>query len=201
MRWTKDRLEWLIKSKEIYNDREDILNAFNKYFNVNVSLSLLTKNNGRYKLGLPKAWRLLRKNAEITQVKRRGFWKRPDDYEQTYLKENVVYIKTNDTLKHSKRKDGFVPKHRYLYEKYHNIKLDDIDDVIIFLDNDHTNFSKENLYLVKRKTHALYLNHRLHKVKSVDKLALIKYCEWKDNIITFERKRKNEMKCIHDKEK
>lgn len=76
MRWTKDRLEWLIKSKEIYNDREDILKAFNEHFNLNVSLSLLTKNNGRYKLGLPKAWRLLRKNAEITQVKRRGFWKR-----------------------------------------------------------------------------------------------------------------------------
>jgi hypothetical protein len=192
MRWTKDRLEWLLNSKEMYDDREDILKAFNEHFNLNVSLSLLTKNNGRYKLGLPKAWRLLRKNAEITQVKRRGFWKRPDDYEQTYLKENVVYIRTNDTLKHSKRKDGFVPKNRYLYEKYHNIKLDDIDDVIIFLDNDHTNFSKENLYLVKRKTHALYLNHKLHKVKSVDKLALIKYCEWKDKVITFEMKRKNE---------
>ena len=135
MKWTRDRLDWLLKSKEMYDDREDILKAFNEHFNLNVSLSLLTKNNGRYKLGLPKAWRLLRKNAEITQVKRRGFWKRPDDYEQTYLKENVVYIRTNDTLKHSKRKDGFVPKNRYLYEQYHGVKLDDIDDVIIFLDD------------------------------------------------------------------
>jgi len=188
MKWTRDRLDWLLKSKEMYDDREDILKAFNEHFNLNVSLSLLTKNNGRYKLGLPKAWRLLRKNAEITQVKRRGFWKRPDDYEQTYLKENVVYIRTNDTLKHSKRKDGFVPKNRYLYEQYHDVKLDDIDDVIIFLDDDHTNFNKDNLYRLPRKTHALYLNHRLHKVKSVDKLTLIKYCEWKEKIFNLKGK-------------
>jgi hypothetical protein len=186
--WTKERLEWLIKSKEIYHDREDILNAFNEHFNINISLALLTKNNGRYNLGLPKAYRILRRNAEITQVKRRGFWKRPDDYEQTYLKENVIYIKTSDTINHSKRKDGFVPKNRYLYEKYHGVKLDDIEDVIIFLDGNNTNFSKENLYRVKRKTHALFLNHRLHKVKSIDKLTLIKYCEWKEKIFQLKRK-------------
>lgn len=182
MRWTKDRLDWLIKSKEIYDDREDILKAFNDYFNLNVSLSLLTKNNVRYNLDLPKAWRLIRKNFEILQVKRRGFYKRPDDYEQTYLKDNIVYMKTSETVKYSRRKDGFVPKNRYLYEQYHGVKLDDVEDLIIFLDDDHTNFSKENLYRLSRKTHALYLNHRLHKVKSVDKLTLIKYCEWKEKI-------------------
>jgi hypothetical protein len=188
MRWTKDRLEWLIKSKEIYNDREDILNAFNKYFNVNVSLALLSKNNYKYKLDLPRATRIITRCLEMGWVKRRGFSRRDSDYTQEYVNGNRTFIKIDN----AKTKDGFVPKHRYLYEKYHNIKLDDIDDVIIFLDNDHTNFSKENLYLVKRKTHALYLNHRLHKVKSVDKLALIKYCEWKENIIELKRGKGNE---------
>ena len=112
-------------------------------------------------------------------VKRRGFSRRDSNYTQEYVNGNRTFIKIDN----AKTKDGFVPKHRYLYEKYHNIKLDDIDDVIIFLDNDHTNFSKENLYLVKRKTHALYLNHKLHKVKSIDKLSLIKFCEWKEKII------------------
>ena len=179
MRWTKDRLEWLIKSKEIYNDREDILNAFNKYFNVNVSLALLSKNNYKYKLDLPRATRIITRGLEMGWVKRRGFSRRDSNYTQEYVNGNRTFIKIDN----AKTKDGFVPKHRYLYEKYHNIKLDDIDDVIIFLDNDHTNFSKENLYLVKRKTHALYLNHKLHKVKSIDKLSLIKFCEWKEKII------------------
>lgn len=183
MRWTNDKLEWLIKSKDIYNDREDILNAFNEHFNCNVSLHLLTKNNGRYKLGLPKAHRILQKNAEIIQVKRRGFYKRPDDYEQTFMIDKRTFIKINNADMKSNRKDGFVPKNRYLYEKYHNVELDPIEDIIIFLDDDSTNYSKENLYRMKRKTHALYLNHRLHKVKSVDKLALIKYCEWKEKIM------------------
>ena len=43
MRWTKDRLEWLRKSRDIYTDREDILNAFNKHFNLNVSLVIIKK--------------------------------------------------------------------------------------------------------------------------------------------------------------
>ena len=41
-------------------------------------------------------------------------------------------------------------KHRYLYEQYHNVKLND-DDYIIFLDQDRTNFSKDNLFRVNQK--------------------------------------------------
>ncbi len=191
MRWTKDRLEWLSKSKDMYDDREDILKAFNEHFNLNISLYLLTKNNVRYKLGLPKAWRLLRKNVVNNQVKRRGFWKRPDDYEQTYLKENIVYIKTKDTLKYSKRKDGFVPKHRYLYEKYHNVTLN-IDDMIIFLDNDKTNFNKENLYKVSRALGGIMVGNDLHDTKQISKETIIKYCEWKEKIFNLEGKKTKE---------
>jgi len=181
--WTEDKLNWLIESKSVYDDREDILNAFNKHFNVNVSLHLLTKNNGRYKLGLPKAHRILQKNAEIIQVKRRGFYKRPDGYEQTFMIDKRTFIKINNTDMKSNRKDGFVPKNRYLYEQYHNVELDPIEDIIVFLDDDTTNYSKENLYRLKRKTHAIMVNHRLYGNKSIDKLSLIKFCEWKEKII------------------
>jgi hypothetical protein len=181
--WTDDKLKWLIESKSIYDDREDILNAFNKHFNTNVSLHLLTKNNGRYKLGLPKAHRILQKNAEIIQVKRRGFYKRPDDYEQTFMIDNRTFIKINNADMKSYRKDGFVPKNRYLYEQYHNVKLDPIEEIIVFLDDDTTNYSKENLYRLKRKTHAIMVNHGLYGNKSIDKITLIKYCEWKEKIM------------------
>ena len=180
MRWSKDRLEWLIESKKKYNDREDILNEFNKHFNVNVSLSLLTKNNNRYKLGLPKANRIITKGLEIGWVKKRGFAKRDESFIQEYMNSNRTFIKVDG----AKTKDGFVQKNRYLYEQYHDEKLDPIEDIIIFLDNDYTNFSKENLYKIKRKTHALMASHRLHRIKSIDKIVLIKYCEWKEKIIS-----------------
>ena len=47
-------------------------------------------------------------------------------------------------------------KHRVMYEHYHNVKLEK-DQIVIFLDRDLTNFSKENLALIDRKTQ-IYLN-------------------------------------------
>lgn len=41
----------------------------------------------------------------------------------------------------------WVLKHRYLYEQYHNVKLDNSENVI-FLDGNRNNFDKENLYVV-----------------------------------------------------
>lgn len=40
-------------------------------------------------------------------------------------------------------------KHRVMYEQYHNIKLNK-EDIIIFIDNNVTNFNKDNLVLVNR---------------------------------------------------
>ena len=185
MRWTKDRLEWLRKSKVIYTDREDILNAFNKHFNLNVSLSLLSKNNYKYNLGLPKANRIIQRGLEIGWIKKRGFARRDSDYTQEYVSGSRTYIKVDG----AETKDGFVPKNRYLYEQYHNEKLDPIEDIVVFLDDDYTNFSKENLYKMKRSTHALMFNHGLYGMKSVDKLTLVKYCEWKGKIFTLKGKR------------
>ena len=42
-------------------------------------------------------------------------------------------------------------KQRVLYEQYHNVKLEP-NQVVIFLNTDKTDFSKENLYLTDRKT-------------------------------------------------
>ena len=183
MRWTKDRLEWLRKSRDIYTDREDILNAFNKHFNLNVSLALLSKHNYKYKLGLPKANRIIKRGLEIGWVKRRGFSRRDSDYTQEYVNGDRTFIKIDN----AKTKDGFVQKNRYLYEQYHNEKLDPIEDIVVFLDNDHTNFSKENLYKMKRRTHAIMVNHRLYGNKDIDKILLIKFCEWKRIIIDKEK--------------
>ena len=47
-------------------------------------------------------------------------------------------------------------KHRVMYEQYHNVKLEK-EQIVIFLNRDTTDFSKENLALIDRKTQ-IYLN-------------------------------------------
>ena len=39
--------------------------------------------------------------------------------------------------------------HRYLYEMYHDVKLND-NDMIIFLDGNKKNFKKDNLYKITK---------------------------------------------------
>lgn len=176
----KDKLEWLIKSKEIYTDREDILNAFNKHFNLHISLNRLTDINTKYKLGLPIAKRMKMKGIEQGWIKLRGYKTLPIGSDINRDNLNKLYIK--------KAEGNYVIKSRYFYETYHNIKLDPVDDVIIFLDNDTNNFSIENLYLMKRSAHAIMISHGLTRNKVVSKETLIKFCEWKEKIFNLKRK-------------
>ena len=181
----KEQVEWLKDNKHNYDDREDILNAFNQHFNANVDLYFLRDLNTKYHLCLPKAHRAIditRDNLKTGWLKLRGF-----DYKNIGDEIHngscvTAYIKISNS---QTKRDKYLLKNRYLYEQYHGVKLDDVDDVVIFLDDDHINFNKDNLYRVSRKAHALYLNHNLHKVKSVDKLTLIKYCEWKTKIFSM----------------
>lgn len=177
----KDKIEWLIKSKDIYDDREDILNAFNNHFNLNIKLNRLTDISTRYKLDLPIAKRMKMKGIEQGWMKLRGYKTLPIGSDINRDNPNRPYIK--------KANGDYAIKSRYIYETYHNVKLDPVDDMIIFLDSDSTNFNIENLYLMKRSVYAIMMNHRLLKVKSVDKLTLIKYCEWKEKIFKLKGKR------------
>ena len=52
------------------------------------------------------------------------------------------------------------PKHKLMYEQYHNVKLDN-NDIVIFVDNNKFNFSKENLVLVN-KSIMLDINNNLN---------------------------------------
>ena len=181
--WTEDKLNWLIESKSVYDDREDILNAFNKHFKTNINLVTLRDINTKKQLCLPKAHRAIntaRDNLKVGWIKIRGFETKEIGEEINFSLKEKPYIKV------SNEKDGYVLKHRHLYEQYHNVELDPIEDIIVFLDDDTTNYSKENLYRLKRKTHAIMVNHRLYGNKSIDKLSLIKFCEWKEKIIERE---------------
>lgn len=185
----KEQVEWLKNNKHNYDDREDILHAFNQHFNTNINLNVLRDFNTKYQLCLPKAHRAIdiaRGNLKTGWLKLRGFTHKQIGDEIHDGSCITAYIKVSDS---QNKRDKYVLKNRYLYEQYNNETLCS-DDMILFLDNDYTNFSKENLYKMKRRAHALMVNHRLYDVKSVDKLTLIKYCEWKRIIIDKKENKK-----------
>ena len=62
-------------------------------------------------------------------------------------------------------------------KKYHNVTLT-FDDLIVFLDNDKTNFNKENLYKVSRAVAGIMVGNELHDTKQTSKETVIKFCEY-----------------------
>lgn len=185
----KEQVEWLKNNKHNYNDREDILHAFNQHFTTNINLNVLRDLNTKYQLCLPKAHRAIgiaRGNLKTGWLKLRGFTHKQIGDEIHDGSCTTAYIKVSNS---QNKRDRYVLKNRYLYEQYHNEKLDPIEDIVVFLDNDHTNFSKENLYKMKRRTHAIMVNHGLYGNKDIDKILLIKFCEWKRIIIDKENEK------------
>lgn len=56
--------------------------------------------------------------------------------------------------------DKWEYKHRLMYMKYHNCKLDE-NDFIIFLNQDRNDFSKENLKRITRRESAVMANNEM----------------------------------------
>ena len=160
-----------------YETRQELCDAFNKKFNLNLTLGRLRDLNTKHglKIGNPTINIL---NLQKGWIKQRGYTTR-EIGEEVERGEDVPYIK----LGHN----NYVPKHRYLYEKYHNVTLT-FDDMIIFLDNDKTNFSRENLYKVSRTVAGIMVGNELHDTKQISKKTVIKYCEWKEKIFNLEGK-------------
>jgi hypothetical protein len=175
--WTEDRLNWLIKSKELYDDREDILDAFNKHYQTNINLHNLRHINNKYNLGLPKANRIIANGLKIGWVSLRGYAEKNIGDEIFNGKATFIKI-SNLTIN---RYDNYILKQRYLYEIYHNIKLNN-DDFIIFLNGDKNDFSKENLYKVSRYVCGMMSKNRFLTKNDFKTLSRIKYCEWNEKI-------------------
>ena len=134
--------------------------------------------NNNYRLHLPRSKSGQIKSKETLKlgyIKLRGFEKCEIGDEINY---GDTYIKVNDTGKHSV---DYKLKSKYLYEKYHNVKTEK-HDIIVFLDGDRKNYSKENLYRISRSILTYMAFHGLYKKTSVDRLTKIKFCEWKEKI-------------------
>lgn len=181
--WTDDKLDWLIESAKIYDDREVILNEFNKRFKTNIKLRALGLVCNSKKINLPKAIKRIEKNNEnlkLGHIKLRGFSKKEIGDVIFEGQKNQTFIKIKDT---GNKAEDYILKNRYLYEQYHNIKLNPVDDIILFLNGDNNDFSKENLYRVSRKILSAMSGYKMHSYKNVDKLTIIKALEWKEKLI------------------
>ena len=66
-------------------------------------------------------------------------------------------VKTDGMTQIKISKNKWEYKQRYLYEKYHNVKLK-TDEYVIFLDQDKTNFNIDNLKVISRQESALMAN-------------------------------------------
>lgn len=189
--WTDEKIDWLIKSKDIYDDREDILNAFNDYFKTNVTLKRLRNISTKYKLSLPKANNAInnaRENIKLGWVIQRGFTEKNIGDEIINGQKNQTFIKISNS---KLNKEKYVLKQRYLYEKYHNIKLSK-NECVIFLNGNNKDFSKENLYKITRGINCEMSMNKLYTKDNYKTLGRIKCFEWKEKIIELKKGKRDE---------
>lgn len=177
--WTDDKLNWLIKSKNIYDDRQDILEAFNKHYRTNITLKNLRHINTIYKLELPKANKIIRDGLKQGWVALRGFTEKNIGDDIIYGNSTQTFIKINDL---KSRKDKYALKKRFLYERYHNVKLAS-NDCVIFLNGDRKDFSKNNLYRVSDVVNCLMATNNFYTQNDMNNSSKIKFCEWKEKLI------------------
>ena len=176
--YSKEMFEFMQNGK--YETRQELCDEFNKKFNLNLTLGKLRDLNTKHGLNIGNPTRNMH-NLQKGWIEIRGYATK-EIGEEVEMGEDVPYIKLG--------RNNYVAKHRYLYEKYHNVTLD-ISDLIIFLDNDKTNFNKTNLYKVSRSIAGIMVGYELHGTKETDKATIIKFCEWKEKI--FELKRSVEL--------
>ena len=82
------------------------------------------------------------------------------------------YVKNDGMTLIKVDKDKWIYKQRYLYMQYHNCTLTN-DDFIIFLNQDRTDFSKNNLMKVSRRECAITSNQKMFsKDRNLTKLGV-----------------------------
>ncbi len=167
IRWTKDKLDWL--ESQSFNDKRDLLKAFNEKYDANIKIDHLSHIAYLYKINIPDKQRIYKPEGSIM-----------------YSKHNIPQVKIKDRV--------YMSMHRYLYEMYHNVKLND-NDMIVFLDGNKNNFDKKNLYKITKRINGIMKSNNLHNVKT-DKLTVIKFCEWKEILTTLKKHQRKEQNYV-----
>lgn len=189
--WTDEKIEWLLKSKEIYSDREDIVTAFNERFGTNIDILSLNNINTVHKLKLPPAHKRIEKGKENLKLG----WLKIRSFEKKEIGEKIHRgSSTQEFVKVSNSGNGnedYILKTKYFYELYHNVKLDK-NTMVIFLNGYKEDYSKENLYALDKQTFTSMMKNKLFTKDKETTKNRIKFCEWRMKLRNLEREINNE---------
>lgn len=73
-------------------------------------------------------------------------------------KDGEWYVKYRKRIAGEHKNKCYMRKNRYMYEKYHNVKLTN-EDVILFLDGNIDNFEKDNLVKIHKNVSMMCVRH------------------------------------------
>ena len=184
--WTDEKIEWLLKSKEIYSDREDIVTAFNERFGTNIDILSLNNINAVHKLKLPPSHKRIekaRENLKLGWLKIRGFEKKEIGEKINRGSSTQEFVKVSNS---GNENEDYILKTKYFYELYHNVKLDK-NTIVIFLNGDKEDYSKENLYALDKQTFTSMMKNKLFTKDKETTKKRIKFCEWRIKLRNLER--------------
>lgn len=182
IKYTNEQKQWCLDNYKNYNDYENrffdvhkMRKDFNEKFNLNLS-----KNNFNHLI-----YEKIKINLEFDYGEQSGYFARSKQeigYERIIAKEWYVKIsnKSCREVKKGRARDylNYRRKSNIMYEKYHNVKVDDEKQTVLFLNGDHNDFSKDNLYLCEKneklKYTARFISHNtLPKNQKLRKIAIM----------------------------
>ena len=141
------------KSKKL--TKEQLRFELQKKFNLIITKSNLEKYLYKHKIKCKDY-----KNNMVRNIN-----KKPIGYEYT-KEDGMVLVKIG-------KPSVWEYKQRYIYKKYHNCELTE-DDYIIFLNQDRTDFSIENLKKVTRRESSILSNQKMFsKNKTITELGIL----------------------------
>lgn len=138
-KYTKEFEDFVRKNASKYN-REELRQLVQKEYNVVISKDSFRRYLNRHKI---ESIHLIKNNV-------RNVYKCPVGTER--ITSEGVFVKVAQP-------DKWRRKSRVMYEKYHNCKLND-EDYIVFLNQDNTDFRKQNLIKSSRKEIAYLHNNK-----------------------------------------
>ena len=163
--YTEEQDKWLTENNNKYSNYDEVANAFNKVFKTN--------KTGR---GIQcHCARILKTNSNRQGYKKGHCTHNKLNMGDEYLNNSngYIYVKINDTG--IKNKD-FISKQQYLWQKYNNTELPK-GWIVVFLNQDKNDFSKDNLYAMPRKINALMNQNHWFTDNKDNTLTAIKWCE------------------------
>lgn len=163
--YTIEQDNWLIQNNSKYRNYETLAEDFNKKFNTNKSSRGIQSHCAKF---------LELKSNRQGYKKNHNTWNKLNIGDEYINSSNrYIYVKIQNTG--IKNKD-FISKQAYLWQQY-NATILPKGYIVIFLNQDKTDFSKDNLYAITRQINAIMCRNNWFTSSKEHTLTAIKWCE------------------------